>query len=171
MYLYSSQNVARYTSINQCVKDFHLSSVTMTTPNLYQKWPKFYQRQLPHFFMACFDISENVFATSENLSTNNLFKKTTCLIWSIYIGPQDGHIRSVWLYNSLTELSPIFTLNPFVFFQKASLIKKYSYSEKYIVVQLVSKSLFFIWFIQVMILTKGAYWNKDQDNSVIKDMC
>ena len=43
-----------------------------------------------------------VLATSENFSSKNLFKETTCLIWPLNNGPQGGLIRQVWLYSKIS---------------------------------------------------------------------
>ena len=52
--------LVRNTSIKQCVKDDHLSYMTLNTPNLDQKRPKCYWRQAGHFWAACFATLANI---------------------------------------------------------------------------------------------------------------
>ena len=72
--------------------------MTTTAPNLYRKWPKCYWRGPRHFCVACFSMLEFILATSEFFSVKNLLKKTTSLIWPLYIGPQGSHLIKVWLH-------------------------------------------------------------------------
>ena len=94
----------RYTIIKQCLKYNHLSSMTSTIPNLDRRWQKCFLRQQHNFCAACFATSDFFPATSAKVSTKNLFKKTTCLRWTLYIGPEGGCLRQVWLYTTFLIL-------------------------------------------------------------------
>ena len=84
----------KHTRIKQYVKDNHLSSVPTTTPNLDQI-KKNVTEDDRVIFTRLFLPRRKIFssATSEIFSTKNLFKKTTCLRWPIYISTQGGRIR------------------------------------------------------------------------------
>ena len=50
------------------------------------------------FARLFFSHRQFLLATSAKFSTKNIFKNTTCPRWPLYIGPQGGRHRQVWLY-------------------------------------------------------------------------
>ena len=93
------------TSVKLHVNYDHLSSMTATTPNLdlngpicSQKWQCHFCKSLfCHVGKQCFWPRQKI-SLQELSSTKNILKETTCLRWPLYIIPQGGHIRRVWLY-------------------------------------------------------------------------
>ena len=111
-----------YTNINQCAKDDHLSSVTATTPNMDQKWPKCYQTLPRHFCAACLPPRKKfVLSTLENFSTKNFFNNTACLRWPFYICTQCGYLRQVWLY-LINWVNILYLYNPLILHQSFYII-------------------------------------------------